>query len=347
MAEGTRLLTLLQISDLHFAAIDPATGDPVQNAAAIALWANSSRFDGILGHHRRGLQHLHRFYWDLVAKGEEPRLLVTGDVTSFGHGDQFDSANDYLVSQVDLNPPQCNYVGLHVNDWRDYAIPGNHDTFPGLPVIVGPSTAAFGAYFPQLPLVCPPIPLPTGQTVIIAGVNSDADVSAWGKKRLLARGSFCSQLGALIQVLNPLTAEEIRVLLVHHSWHHQGFSLRMDTGSRQALAELLVDENFKVILTGHTHQGVMEIFEPRLDSTHQVLEARSGTTVQIDSVPLNWRTLFGRRPKKNLPKNTLIVHRLYDTGSQIVWHCVGYVRTRSGFCKIQAKTAERSLAVWP
>lgn len=346
MAATHRLITLLQISDLHFVAMDPATGNPIRSPAATRLWSNTAAFDGILGHHRRAMQHLHAFYKKLVHAGEEPRLLITGDLTSYGNGDQFDCVNDFLGTQVDLNPPKQNYVGLHVNDWLSSAIPGNHDRFPGTPWMFGGPTDAFATYFPTLPFVCEAIDLGGERKLIIAGIDSDADVGSWGRKRLLGRGSFRTQLAELQRMMEPPSDNEVRVLLVHDSYDHHGRILKMDSVSRNALGDFMGSENFKIMLTGHMHIPLIKEFASSPAADFPVLEARCGTTTQLDTIPLDWRTVFHTRPTRKLKKNTLIVHRIIDSGESLAWHSTGYVRKRMGFSPI-GKPADHAMVVWP
>src|SRR3712207_5624414 len=124
MSDGTRLATFVHISDLHFGSIDPNSGQVVYDAYAPSMWGRCSWFDGLLGHHYLALVQLRKVF-DQIRRAENAGLIVTGDLTSTGAPDQFDTAADYLISQ--LVPPRGNYVGLFVQRWRDLAIPGNHD----------------------------------------------------------------------------------------------------------------------------------------------------------------------------------------------------------------------------
>jgi hypothetical protein len=54
-------LTLVQISDLHIGELDPATGNAQISSLVRKAMVNSSWFDGVLGHHSRGLEHLAKF----------------------------------------------------------------------------------------------------------------------------------------------------------------------------------------------------------------------------------------------------------------------------------------------
>jgi 3',5'-cyclic AMP phosphodiesterase CpdA len=338
MGNRTRLLTILHASDLHIGEIDPVTGDAKYSPVFTKLIANFSWFDGVLGHHARGLEHLAAFYTKLQKEGEEPLMLVSGDLTRVGADAEFDTAVDYLRSQVDLHPPAGNYVGLHWKDWKDRTIPGNHDHWPGTAKIFGKPGAGFHSFFPlaDLPYVLPDRPLPNGRVVQFMGIDTDRDVSPKGLKRLRAVGSFQSQLAALGGKLKTKTPEQIRVLLMHHSWHKRGVLLSIDRGSRGALDQFLVDQEISVILTGHTHVPLAQYFVPQnVAHPRTVLEGRSGTTTQNDQVPYNWRTMFGLFPSRTWPKNSLLVHRIYhDDAEGTVWQAETFTRTKKGFVSI-------------
>jgi 3',5'-cyclic AMP phosphodiesterase CpdA len=322
------LLTILQISDLHIGAIDPATGDALISTAAAQLFANFTWFDGVLGHHARALQDLKKFRSDLVDAGEDPLVIVSGDITRVGDGVEFDTANDFLSSQIDLNPPHGNYVGLHCSKWLDTAIPGNHDHWPGRPVVRGGPHPTFATYFPpnKLPYVWSRT-LANGRVLQLIGVNTDADVNPNGhNKRLRAVGSFQSQLARAAPILGAKKSEDIRVLLMHHSWHKRGPLLSIDRGTRGALNQFFPTHGIQIVLTGHTHKPLHRRF---VITAGDILECRCGTTTQHDQIPYLWRTLFGTFPRRWWSENTLLVHRLYDEGGSTRWYVETFVRTKA------------------
>jgi hypothetical protein len=325
------LLTLLHVSDIHLGELDPATGDAQSSAPLAQLLANFTWFDGLLGHHARALQDLEAFYAGLVAAGEAPRLIVSGDLTRFGGGPEFDRADDYLVSRLDLNPPHGNYVGLRYPTWRDTAIPGNHDHWPGAPRIWGGPTTALGSYFPaaNLPFVRKLPALANGRVVQLIGIDTDHDVSPLRLKRLRAVGSFQNQLAAAAPLLGAKQPQEIRVLLMHHSYNHRGWTLGIDRGSRAALDQFLAAHQIQVLLTGHTHLPLIQRFVPQVERAQTVLECRCGTSTQHDQVSYQWRTLFGAFPTRRWPANTLLVHRLHDENGTTWWSVETFLRTRS------------------
>ena len=98
---------------------------------------------------------------------------------------------------------------------------------------LGP-TSALGAYFPGMPFVVQRV-LPNGREIQFAGINTDADVHPRWQQRPRAVGSFQSQLMALAPKLARRGDNQIRVLLMHHSWDKRGTILAIDRGSRAAL----------------------------------------------------------------------------------------------------------------
>lgn len=163
------------------------------------------------------------------------------------------------------------------------------------------------------------------------GIDTDRDVSPRGLKRLRAVGSFQSQLGALGGLLTTKKREQIRVLLMHHSWHTRGLLLSIDRGSRSALNQFLVDHEVQIVLTGHTHHALVQKFIPPVRGAQPILEGRCGTTTQNDQVAYNWRTLFGTLPWRKWPRNALLVHRLYEEAGRTIWEAETFGRMRKGF----------------
>jgi predicted phosphodiesterase len=327
MSALSPLLTILQISDLHIGHIDPVTGDAQVNAATQQLFANCGWFDGVLGHHARGLEDLDDFFWHQLPNHKRTFLLVvSGDLTRVGDGQEFHNANAFLGAQLVLPGKQ---VGLRRKNWRARAIPGNHDHWPGLPVIWGSPHPQFANYFPagSLPYLHN-IPLGNRRLLQIVGINTDSDVHPRRLQRFRAVGSFQSQLAAAAPLLGRRTPDQIRVLLMHHSWHRGGFILRISRASRAALEQFLTAQGIQILMTGHTHVADVRPFVPQ--GGQPTLECRCGTTTQVDQVPYAWKTVLGFFPVRKWPENTLLVHRLYaDHGNQVRWEVETFYRDRA------------------
>ena len=288
------LKTFIQISDIHIS-------DYNYDAEALALYAILPKMDGFLGHSYKSLTLLASFFLDMVQQ-EDAELIITGDVTRVGGVREFDTARTYLEDE--LIPPHGNYVGLRNRDALKLAIPGNHDHYPGIPILVGGPTAGLSAMFPQMGTIVN-MPLGTaGHELRFMLVNTDADVNPWGYNRWLARGSFVSQLDALGKRLPPQGAKEIRVLCLHHSRAHRGVTLEMDEVSRDALANFIVEHGVAMLLSGHIHHPPLVTRATAVHSlghSAEYLEARCGTTTQrnLYHVPYYWRRLLAKVQPKN------------------------------------------------
>lgn len=242
-------------------------------------------------------------------------------------------------------------LGLGAKDNMARAIPGNHDHWPGTGGIFGPPPHLPGT-FPDLPRPVVRIPLSGARHLVIFGIDSDADVRTRGFNRWWARGRFESQLIALEQQVGPPKTNEIRVLLVHHSKGHRSLlgSLMVEKGSRRALEDWVKRAGVSLLLSGHVHlPGDYQDQVSDRGVAWGVLEARCGTTTQLDRLPLNW-VRAGTRSDTRLPTNTLLVHRLFDTGSSIAWECELFERVHHGFKSIGPLSntpGAKPLMVWP
>lgn len=344
-----RLGTFVQISDLHFGLVDPASFD-----ARTEVWRRLPWLDGMLGHSYRSLERLVKFFDQI--REDEPgcQLIVTGDLTTVGHPDEFDTAGEYLADQ--LRPPKGRYLGLEVANWRDWAIPGNHDHWPGSPRILGTTTSAFVQYFPNLPQADPCIPLSTGHEVRFLRIDTDANVGKLSQERILARGSFCGELDKLSENLRSKGLEtpgvkEIRVLCLHHSRSYRGFFLRIDEPSRRRLDRFIQEHGVSILLCGHIHEPPtakpLQAESPKGLSLN-VLEGRSGTTSQLDKsfrrcLSLGW---LGRKWQ-----NSLLLHRLMKVGDEIHWQTEVYLESRKTFERADALRSDvqavTTILAWP
>ncbi|CAM2178625.1 metallophosphoesterase family protein [Burkholderia cepacia] len=332
MANDTDLLaTFVHISDLHIGDIDPNTGNAIVNRTAALAVKNFAQLDGLLGHQARSLQDLTDFWKKYPRPTNGPfGLVVTGDYTRCGGTQEFQTATSYLTGQVNLRP-LVRPVGLNIHTLL-LGIPGNHDQWGGVNFPWGSAQSVYGVSHlsSPMPFVSPAIRLASGNDLIFCGVDSDADVSSRSLGRLRAIGSFQSQLASLATMLGPKAKDEIRVLLVHHSWSHSGWTLRMTKASKTAMSNFVAAHGVKIVLSGHTH-GVkttpISVHGPA--SAHELC---CGTTTQFDHVPYEWATLMGSVPKRNWPTNALFVHKLRQSGAALTWEAQPWFRDpQAGF----------------
>jgi hypothetical protein len=330
-----RLACFLQLSDLHIGVPDAIRGDAAVSKAVARAYGTVNWFDGMLGHHAGALEEIESLWASLQAEGAaHNRLLVVGDHSRTGDSAELKLAFSYLQSYIDVGKPQgMRVLGLRAGPVQE-VIPGNHDHWSGsfIPLGAGPSLYQRVARLPT-PFVGGPVKLANGRQVVICGIDSDADVRPWSFNRLLAHGSFESELQhPAAQPAAPALADDIRVMLVHHSWHeaHPLF-LRMRRKSKQALGNFLAAHHFKVMLSGHSHTPLLQPLNlPH--SPHVVHELRSGTAAQLDQVPAHWKQVWGKLPQRRWPPNGVLVHRLFDDGaSGTHWQATIYQRGPHGF----------------
>lgn len=329
---GTCLLTLLHISDLHF-------GHPAAEAGALPPvdWKRHfSIYDGFMGHHTDALIHLTAFAKTLrrTDPAHKPLLVVTGDLTAGGRAQEFQQAKAFLESSYDLNAVR---VGMNESGFLSRCIPGNHDHWPGTGKVVGPPTPDLTNLFTDLPMPLFEVALPGDKVFQLFGINSDANVSDTGFNRRWARGQFVSQLTQL-EGVPPATGREIRGLLVHHSPSYSSvlkpLALAVGPASRRALASWIARKGISVMLTGHIHKAAGVITRVSDGgTTWDVLEARCGTTTQLDRIPVAWAAAGMLRPLR-LPFNSLIVHRLVAYGAEIRWEAEHFERKNEGFASV-------------
>ena len=357
MPNDRRLLTIVQISDLHFGDLTASGDDADLDAAAEAWWQLNSIFDGYLGHSGDALRHLNARFAQL-RDDEHAMLVISGDLTAVGSDTQFGLARSYLERTITLSTGH--QIGLGVSNVLAYtAVPGNHDHWPGTRATFPRSLVMFGAskhvgtVFPTLPVV-PPAPLRLPLTkkcfLSLAGIDGDADVHAFGPGRFWGRGHFVSALSRLNGLYSTAAQDEVRVLLLHHSPQNNSFTLGLTDRSRQALAQFIRQNEVSVILTGHMHVARGKVYGERRGGTRwDVLEGRCGTTTQRDTTPQGWSN-----PPRPLDPNTLLVHRLWEVDDgRIIWRPNLFLRSDAGFedkgpLRLEGRMpGDEGVVVWP
>lgn len=331
------LLNLLHVSDLHIGPIDPGgSGDSTADPSIGSLLTLLPFLDGLIGHHGESLRNLEDFARRLRRpRGVPGRVLVSGDFTRSGGSHELVLADDYLHGTINIGTPAAPVLtGLQAPRPAPPAvpasvldIPGNHDHWGGTngPLSGAPSVYA-GAPFAQPGPWRTDVPLPDGRTLVIAGIDSDADVFPLGLTRGLAWGAFLSQLQPLANQLGSPDPSQIRVLAIHHSVSHRGRTLRMQRRSRQALIAFLQAHGIQVVLTGHTH--VCDHHEIRNDKGVLIAhELCCGSTTQLDHVPHAWQTVLHTPARRRRTPNSLFVHKLKtDANGITLWQAEPHYR---------------------
>lgn len=327
---ANRVATFVQISDLHIGSIDPET----QNAHVPSWLGQVPWFDGLRGHDGASLVRLEKFFAE-ISERENAQLIVTGDVTACGNDDEYDTARTFIGG--DLQPPKGEDLGLRVPNWSERAVPGNHDHWSGAPIIFGGPPPQLWRTYKRTPYILDPISLSNGFTLRFFGINTDADVRPVGLERLLAQGSFRSELTKIDNLFKvPQENREIRILLLHHSSRYRVSlrpELRMISTSRDALYAFMAKLGISILLCGHTHIPHLEEFSiPYLGVTHRVFEACCGATTILTCLPFDSTSITGTWPSR--PKwipNSLLVHRVTEVQGRAFWHTQIYLETSKGF----------------
>jgi hypothetical protein len=322
------LATFVHISDLHIGIADPTSAD-----ARMKWWMQFPFLDGLLGHSGIALRHLASFMRNFKRANPEAQLIVTGDMTTRGDQEEYDTANEFL--SANLRPPHAPFLGLGVEKWTDRGIPGNHDHWPGidpppptnLPML-GPTHLNFRRIFPGLPAAAAPIPLSTGQRLQFLRIDTDIDVDPNFADRILARGLFVTHLAGLSKKLPKPDPNEIRVLCLHHSrqYRHKTSlfpTLEIDQRSRRELDDFIKKHRISVLLCGHIHRPpCLDVFRASRGVIffRRALEVRCGSTTQFDMAANPKSAFLALRffLKPHWP-NTLVVHEVLQQKKAIIW----------------------------
>lgn len=345
---ATGLASFLQISDLHLGHVDRANLTGPYNAEMPAQWAKCKLFRGLFGHHYLALEQLVRFVNEQRQTDKTLKLLVTGDLTSCGHPDQFETAKSFLGGTLVHPKGLC---GLGDGNWNPWAISGNHDQWPGDGRVGGAPSGALRGCFPVMPR-CWTLNLPTGHVIRFYSIDTDKDVRPNGSFRRLAIGHFPSQLAdATRSFTSNREPKEIRVLLLHHSRRfgrpNYFKPLVMSMNSRRELDQFLVQHGISVMLCGHTHVPRVRAHSAQAPNRQakNVLECCCGTTTQWDWIPYQWTNLWGSFPTFSMEPNTLILHRITQDGGKLFWEARVHRRAPHGF--VPQAPAPLPFQIWP
>lgn len=256
---------------------------------------------------------------------------------------QLDMGRKYLTERFEAEPGRM--VGLRARDAMDRSIPGNHDHWPGswlgqVPQILGAPSARLRDTFRETPWKQELLMELGGHPVrmVLVGINSDDEVWPWGPSRLFARGRFQRQVEQAARLFGLPHRDEVRVLLVHHTRHVDGFATSICRRSRDALEQLIAECDVATVLTGHLH-------EPRASTIGTCPEICAGTTTQLDEPPSSWN--ISDAEMSRFRDNTLCVHQIAETADGgIEWHTAFERRRETGFVRV-ALPAMPPFRVWP
>lgn len=327
----------IHVSDLHFGNINDKTLDskvlPYFQGCLPVI------FDGLLGHGYRQIVKLDEFVSSRVDElgedGVKTKLIVTGDLTAFGGLGHFKIGEDYLGDKLKL-PKGRGDIGLKFSDWKDLAVPGNHDNWPGIAFPFGSATSALQSTLLRMPISGKVVDLVNNRRLRFIGINTDADVDPYSAHRFLARGSFKSEIYRLRSALPAIPSkEEIRIILLHHSLSYRSSSplraMEIDKESLEDLESFIQDYHVKVILSGHIHETSISIYPiKRAAKAYSIFEVQCGTTSQLNSLPKDPKQ-FNVVRRDSINFNSLVLHQIYEIeNSKIEWRSTEYTLKQAG-----------------
>lgn len=352
------LRTYIHVSDLHF-------GTPGLRNTVDPWLRYVPLLNGYVGEDPAALRYLSASVAALRRAEPNAELIVTGDLTAFGANMQFDRADEYLG----LAGTFPLFLGLNFPHWRDLAVPGNHDHWPGIPFVsLGGNRAAVRARFPTH-YVSPPVSLGNGRQLVFIHLDGDVDVKPVSPERFYAVGSFVSGLRQLENdpKLAVPTFNQVRVLLLHYSFEYVGpivqsrwipvalniRHLSIDDASRAALAAFTQKYNVRVLLSGHVHNPFFVGDVPALAiAGRMAMEGRCGSTTQRIAPYVG----NGHAQANKRFMNSFIVHRLEedDAGTTLFWESKVHAMNMSGAGGFQEAAAfltqpspAHRIQVWP
>ncbi|MEZ6056587.1 MAG: metallophosphoesterase [Planctomycetaceae bacterium] len=327
MANNVSRIVFVQISDLHFGdAINRHSAEWIPGCQshhvdlAIALKTTLRRMKSIFG----------------LEATEKLHLLVSGDLTSRGQGDEFHVAHTYLLSEFVLDrnamgslgsetvalPPDVTLTpGLRWPPSQLLTIPGNHDHWNGNPGVFPP------AFNPDVS----PQHVPTSpwrKRLVSRDENLSLDLYGIDSNRGWVNEMFDSNQFAGGQIhpddLDWIEREhekhsdaDLRCLLSHHGVSDRAVRSRFRLlpeaktllgPSKVAVASLCRNCKVHVILTGHLHQHLVEPISPG----HNCYEVRCFSTLQGE-------------PDQNSPQGFLVHVVTKDRFDEITWEVHPFV----------------------
>lgn len=313
------LFHLIQISDLHITSEEFVPAN--KHVLRIPF------LEGLNAHDLNVLRDLKQFIRKYRIRFPNTSLIMTGDLTANGSLEEFEFAKTFLFTQKNEFPS----ISIDYNLWPMGSIPGNHDHWAGNHANWHRlSTDAKSDVFYNVPFYDALWHLDDKRYIRFIGIDTDVDTNR--VNRLLARGSFSTQLTRVSQqlkqldlTLDPMKRDrEIRVLLLHHPFspslkRPKRFIRKIDMATSRQLQAFIHEHRISVLCSGHLHiPTVQSVDVVHNGKTRAVLEAICGTSAQYTRDQKNtdhrWNTNAGA-----LSKNTVLIHRVFEEGGQLKW----------------------------
>jgi|GEM_PF-6264335 len=295
------MFVMLHMSDLHI-------GDRIKWRGT-AHYAQPGRtppplplLHGQHGHDELVAWHLTNEWAQLLDTWPETKVVVSGDLTRTGVGEEYGLAHRFIHAYWLWYPPSPFWYGLGQGgrspvsqggsptgfawlgpDQKGYlapTIPGNHDYWGGGWKMARVNRAVLEPHFWPLPWLYPYEDSTKKYEIHLVGLDSCSGLAGLAWNQFWAKGAIdsnCIKKAAVLFANAKASAKRpvLRVVTVHHPPE------KLVDWSRQEFATWLENNNVHVILTGHTH-----IPSPQLDAQGQTKPAASslvgGTTATYE-----------------------------------------------------------------
>lgn len=324
-------MRLLHLSDLHIGPNQASrTVYSISQSRLLrrASWKLFEAAQGIAGHSDVVCLALFDAVETLKAEAPDGFLpVITGDLTAYGHDDQFVEAREILEGRWSHGGVEDNGLAFGGEEWKHQAIPGNHDHWSGRLFPVGPRRRQFNRTFHDLPRVqTTALDLGAGWSLRLLRVDTDHEIT-W-LDRFRARGGCPQQVREIQRKLSrcPDDPKEIRALLLHvpYTPGHEAPDkepLVLDDDTRRAIESLCQAHRIHVFLTGHIHEPAVTPLTAL--SRIPCFQARAGSCVQH---------LLPSHPEQPYPPvSTFMVHDLTASQDALEWKTTLYRYSQGSF----------------
>lgn len=241
------MFTIFHISDPHFATkiIHDGSSSSVSEKVRESL-------DGLRGHSGDVWMVFLKSIKPKIARLDDYRIIVTGDVSQIGEQGSFELASNLFFqgsSAISIDH------GLQVASEKFFIVPGNHDTYDAK-MFAKNNLRLFNASFRpdgKYPFVeCAMI---DGQRVYFIGLNSTYSMRTCSIPRKLGRGRIDSKQYDMISGFLEGVDDGIKIVCLHHCPIFpndcRDWSLVLENSAR--FIDWCVENKIDIILCGHIH----------------------------------------------------------------------------------------------
>ena len=298
------MIKILHLSDLHFDGIPFWVGSLKPRSGL----RTSQKWPSMRGHDERVVDDFTIFWEKLKKKHPDLKIVITGDLTRCGGGNDFGNSHRYVHASWNIKKPYHLQTGLKSNCERAFTVPGNHDFWNQIPLNPLLKRSVIDSHFWELPWVSM---LKEGRMEIhLIGLDSCSGLFQISLKQSISIGAISlsqlksgkkllkqAKIGAKSRNINLI----LRVAMIHHPQNN------LDQNSRNNFLKWLKDLDVTFVMTGHEH--IADTPTPRLPPPYQL---QCGTTMQAGT-----RTKLPGKAPNHFFLHT--IERIGENSLEIIW----------------------------